>query len=222
MTYPLIRQRLLMTVLAALLGLGLPACGSESSSPGPQAEKKPGMVTSQEQAGPATGSEALPTVADPAKVIVEKNIAVRPQQAAVTEDPEEIVVPPAEAGGRGLTRREREQMIKAQAAGSKNLENEVASISVDPKTGKGLTWKELEALQRQQEQTLDNEIASITVDDNGMGLTWKEFEAYLKNQPQFHPDMESGLSDSPNGNPLTYRELERLAEKGGSQEKEVR
>ncbi len=222
MIHPLIRQRLVVILLGALLGLGLPACGSESSSPSPQAAKKRDLTTSRQQAGPAKASEAMPAVADPARVIVEKSIAGRPEQTAVSEDPEEIVIPPAEAGGRGLTRRERQQLIKAQAQSNKELENEVASITVDPKTGKGLTWKELEAIQRQQEQNLDNEVVSITVDETGKGLTWKEFEAYLKNQPQLNPDMESGLSDSPNGNPLTYRELERLTEKGGSQEKEVR
>lgn len=199
----------LVLILGVLLIGWLLGCSSESSSPGSTAKKPPqDSATLTLQPSLKDGSAHM-SKSEP-EALVEKQIASRPQTAASMEDPNEIVLPPEEAGGTALTRRERDRLVKAQSPA--DLGNEIASITVDPKSGQGLTWKELEQILAQDEQNLDQEVASVTLeanDPNIRGMTWKEFKAILEREKEADlDDMESSFKDEA-GNPLTYRELER-------------
>lgn len=203
------QKKLIKFIFLSLIFAMLTACSSDNA---PQPSKVSGgsdKIKKEQEVGSIDNKLEVPQPSGgPERILEKRDAKVFKAVEPLMEDPNEIVVPPEEAGGKGITRREREEMAKEGMP--KNLKKEIASFTIG-KDGKGLTWEELERIERESQINFrpENEIASFTIDESGKGLTWKELEKLSQAEPPITPDMESSHTDE-FGNRLTYRELERL------------
>ena len=138
----------------------------------------------------------------------EEALAKNPK--ASVDPMDEMVVPPSEAGGKGMTRREFEA---ARAAANQNIDPmDMEIIPPDEAGGKGMTRREYEAAMAAAYQNADpmDDVVVPPDEAGGTGMTRREYEAAMAAANRNSDPMDDVVvpPEAAGGTGFTRRELE--------------